>query len=94
MSTPVVLVARDSVGNIEVRWYLDLAEWDAGRHLALVSSRELWVDGEADHEVRRIANRLSENEFEASSRPDVQWLATHIQAVAGDHPEPIAGRAA
>ena len=90
MSAPIVLVAQDSRGRTEARWYLDLEEWEAGRPVALVSSREHWVDDElADREVRRLVNRLSENEFEASHSPDLSWLATHRQPIAGDPPQPI-----
>lgn len=94
MTSPIVLITRDARGRKTVRWYVDLVEWAAGRHIALVSSRELWVDGETDHDIRRVANRLSENEFESSSRPDVEWIATHWQPGQGEVPVPIEGRAA
>jgi hypothetical protein len=92
---PIVLVSQDSKGRTEVRWYLDLEEWEAGRPIALVSAREHWVDDElASREVRRMVNRLSENQFESSPSPDLSWLATHRQPIKGDPPEPIPGRAA
>lgn len=94
MTSPIVLITRDTDGRKTVRWYMDLVEWAAGRHVALVSSRELWVDGEADHDIRRVANRLSENEFEASPQPDVEWIATHWQPGQGEVPVLIEGNVA
>lgn len=90
MNSPVVLVSQDSRGRTEVRWYLDVEEWEAGRPIAVISASELWVDLElAPRDVKRMATRLSENEFESSANPDLSWLATHRQPVAGDPPQPI-----
>lgn len=90
----VILVTQDPWGYTSVRWHTDIDQWAVGEHDAYATARELWVSGEADHDVKRQACALFQNELAADSKADLSFLATHRQPGQGEEPEPIPGREA
>jgi hypothetical protein len=93
VTSPVVVVTRDSRGETEVRWYDNTDDCDAGRHIALVRRRELYVDGDlAEEWIADMAFGLFRNELRTNRHADLSWLATHRYV--GGALEPAQGRAA
>lgn len=93
MTSPVVIVSRDiPLGRTEVRWYLDLTDWERRYPLATVDAAALWIDRAAPAEVARQAAALFLNELAGNRCADLSWLATH--RIEANVPVPVRGSAA